>query len=139
MGLVANIRAALSGVACKFADGTIEYRTLTSAPNAATRTYSAWSVIPYARIHNTLNEQIRDPDSGMWYFLQTCELRVPFEAGILLNVFCQVRSSPPSGVDTTNQVWSVKKEVSTSAGAVSAYELIRREPILGDGRKGGGV
>jgi hypothetical protein len=139
MALTANIRSVLSGIAVKFAEGVVEYRRLTSAPNASPRTYGLWTTISGARIHETHNEQVQNTSTGVWYLEQSCELRVPFECGVLLTIRDQIRTTPPAGVDTDEQVWALDKEISCSAGSVTAYRLVRRDPILTDPRKGGGV
>jgi hypothetical protein len=75
----------------------------------------------------------------MWFMTKTCELRVPFHSNVLLDVRCQVRTTPPSGIDTAAQVWNVVKETSNASGSVSSYDLKHRDPMLTDARKGGGV
>jgi len=136
MPLISNIRTVLSGVAAKFADGVVEYRALTSAPNATPRTYGAWTVIPVARLTEFNESQVQD-EQGVWYREESCELRIPLQANVSLTIREQVRNGTAAGVSLTNQVWSVREQRLSAAGSVSAYGLYRRTPLMGNVRQGG--
>ena len=138
MSLVSSVRSSLSGIAAKFADGVVEYRTLTSAPNAQPRTYSAWVRLPVSRCTDCGETQFQDPDSGIWYREETCQLRIPSQEDVHLTVRDQIRQGPTStGVAVANIVWSVKSQTQSAAGAVNSYFMYRRTPMLGDPRQGG--
>lgn len=139
MALVANIRSTLSGIGVKFADGVVEYRTMTSAPNAATRTYSAWTTLASSRIVEQRDTQVQDPDSGIWYREETCQLRVPYQVGVALSLRDQIRAGSTAGAAVANQVWSIRDTLDAADGAVKAYSLYRRTPMMGNPRTGGGV
>lgn len=136
--LVASIRTALGNIAAKFADGAIEWRTLTSAPNANPRTYGAWVTVQLARCVEFGESQLHDMETGVWYREETCQLRVPFQSAIALTVRDQVRYGPATaGVGPDNFIWSVREQTMSSAGAVQSYMLYRRTPMLGNLRQGG--
>lgn len=137
MSLVSTIRSSLSGVAAKFADGVIEYRTLTSAPNAQPRTYSAWARIMTARCLEFGESQLHDPDSGIWYREETCDLRIPYMENIHLTVRDQIRQGATAGASVNNSVWSIRHQEASAAGSVQAYALYRRTPLMGNVRPGG--
>ena len=138
MTLVSSIRTSLSKVGRKFADGVIEYRVLTSNPNANPKTYGTWTLVPYSRCVEFSESQLQDPDDGMWYREETCEVRIPFEANVALSIKDQVRQGPTAaGVGLSNVVWSVREQKMAAAGAVSAYGLYRRTPLMANPRKGG--
>lgn len=138
MSLVSDIRATLSGIGALFADGVIEYRTLTSAPNATPRVYSSFATIADARCVEFSETQVQDPTSGIWYREETCQLRIPYASNVSLTVRDQVRQGPTAtGASTSNLVWSVREQLMSSAGSVSAYMLYRRTPMMADNRPGG--
>ena len=140
MGVPSQARTILSNmVTSLYAEGVVEYQALTSAHNAQPRTYGSWTAITGARAQEFTNRQEMDRATGIWYFVQECELRIPFGAGVLLTVRNRVRTTPPTGVDTAAQVWSVEKEIMCAAGAVTSYKLSRRERLYSDSRDGGGV
>jgi hypothetical protein len=137
MPLVASIRNSLSSVGRKFADGVVEYRVLTSAPNATPRTFSTWTVLPYSRCMDFSEMQEQDLN-GIWCLVENCILRVPYEANVNLSVRHQIRQGPTaSGVSTSNIVWSVKEQILSGVGSVSSYKLYRKTPMLADSRNGG--
>ena len=137
MALVPNIRTILSNVGALFADGVQEYRTLTSAPNATPRVYSAWIVIPYSRVIEQVDRQVQDEASGHWYLEETCQLRVPYHVGIVLSIRDQIRSGPTAGASANNGVWSIHNTIDSADGSVKAYNLYRRTPLLANPRPGG--
>jgi len=139
MTLCDKIRTSLSKVGRKFADGAIEYRSLSSAPDASPRTYTAWGTIDYARCVDFGESQQQDQESGMWIHVETCDLRVPFEAGVFLSIRDQVRQGATAGVSATNKVWQVREQDMSSAGAVQVYHLERRSPMLTNPRHGSNV
>jgi hypothetical protein len=137
MALVPQIRTTLSRIGAKFADGAIEYRRLTSAPTASPRVYGAWAVLALSRIVDQEDEQTRDMETGHWYRSETCQLRVPYEVGIVLSIRDQVRTGETAGAGTSNIVWSIRSTVDAADGVVRAYNLYRRTPMLADPRQGG--
>lgn len=140
MALVPQIRSVLSGIGAKFADGVIEYRTLTSAPNAKPRTYSAWVVLPLSRVIEQRDIQVRDPDTGIWYREETCQLRVPYQVAVILTLADQVRNSAAvAGPSVDTPVWSIREKVDAADGSVRAYNLFRQTPLMQNARPGGGV
>lgn len=137
MPLTSAIRTTLSGIAVKFADGVVEYRLLTSAPNATPRTYGAWTVVSGARCCEFAESQVQDPDTGLWFREETCELRIPYQAGVTLTVRDQVRQGPSAGAGLSEIIWSVSHQKASGAGSVSPYHLYRRTPMMQNPRKGG--
>ena len=138
MTLVSSIRTSLSKVGRMFADGVVEYRSLTSTPNASPRTYSAWATLLYARCCEFGESQQQDQTSGVWYRVETCDLRVPYESGVSLTIRDQIRQGPTAAeVSTSNVVWSVREQGQSSVDAVSVYHLSRKTPMLSDARQGG--
>lgn len=136
MPLISNIRTVLSGVAAKFADGYVEIRTLTSAPNATPRTYSAWATIPNARCCDFNETQVQTED-GTWLREETCSLRIPYLSNVSPTIRDQIRQGPATGVGVAELVWSVRNQVPNSAGSVGVYTLARRTPMLQNPRQGG--
>lgn len=134
MGMMDDIRSALSDVGQAFADsGSIEYRHLTSAPNAVPRTHdAAWSDLSGSRIVNASFNQMRNEETGIWYVENTCELRIPANLAITLVVKDQVRIGGSDG-----QIWSVRRNIRSGAGSMQAYELAYSTPMLMDPRPGG--
>lgn len=137
MTLIQSIRTSLSAVGRKFADQVIYYRSLSSAPNAQPRTFTAWTLVPYSRAVEFSESQQRDETTGVWYRLETCELRVPYEANVSLSIRDQLRIGPSAGVGVDEIVWSMKHQKMSAAGAVQAYDLERRTPMMTNPRPGG--
>jgi hypothetical protein len=137
MGLTSSIRTTLSGIAVKFADGVVEYRVLTSAPNATPRTYGNWTTITGARCCEFSETQTQDSESGLWFREETCELRIPYQANVSLTIKDQVRQGPSAGPGVNDIIWSVSHQKVSGAGSVSPYHLYRRTPMMQNPRKGG--
>lgn len=141
MTFIANIRKTLSNVAAAFSDSLIEYRTMTSAPNANPRTFTTWVQLSNARIVDTMSMQLLDQESGIWFNEERCNLRVPYvQDGVELNArTTQVRIGGPSvsPADSLGRIWSVDKERTEGAGSVRVYGLCIRTPMMANARKGG--
>lgn len=137
MALVPSIRNTLSGIGALFADGVIYYRTLTSAPNAATRTYSAWVLIPNARCCGFGEEQFQDPASGMWFRDELCQLRVPYLSNVNLTIRDQVRQGDGTGAAADHFVWSIRQQELSGSGSMQSYKLFKRTSMMVDHRQGG--
>jgi hypothetical protein len=141
MSLIGNIRTTLSKVAAGFSDQLIEYRLMTSAPNANPRIYGSWVAIPNARIVDTQSIQLYDQDTGIWYNDDRCTLRIPWAVdGVELSSrTSQVRIGGPNinPADLLGRIWAVDKERTEGAGSVRVYGLSIRTPLLANARKGG--
>ena len=130
MGVMADINTTLGAMAAAtFADTTaIEYRVLTSNPNANPRTYSAWVSLAGARTTDFAETQTKD-ESNVWIRTEMCSLRVPFTLGVDLSVRHQIRTSG-------TKVWSVRGQ-GPRGTAVANYDLESAQAMLGDPRSGG--
>ncbi len=134
MSQIAAIKSALSAMAVSvFADSTtIEYRNLTSNPNANPRTYGAWTALAGARVIDNGETQVQDIDSGIWFSERTAQLRIPSQLGVALNIRSQVRTGGSTGT-----VWAIRSVQPGGAGSVQPYQLVVRMPMMQDPRKGG--
>lgn len=132
MGLVSDIRTGLSVVGVAFADGTYEYRVMTSAPDTNPRTYSAWTSLPNCRAYEFGESQVFDAESGLWFRLENCTLKIPYSVGVNLSIRHQIRIG-----GSTGQVWSVFRQSESAAGAVQSYILHVKTPMMVNPRRGG--
>lgn len=134
MSLISDIKTALAGMTVDaFADAqALDYRDMTSAPNAMPRTWGAWATLAGARTIESGEEELRDPDTGEWIRERTVQLRIPMSLGIKLTVRSQVRVGGATGL-----IYNVRRVLPGAAGSVDPYILAHREPMLQDPRNGG--
>lgn len=127
MSLSTDIRTALSGVAAAFADGTINYRLLTSAPTAIPRTFGAWLPLTYSRLADEYERKFID-ERGLHHRVKGGTLRVPYQAGVSLSLLDQVQ------VDS--QEYAVVEVLDSATAAVATYRIEVSEPLMANPRKG---
>ena len=127
MSLSTDIRTALSGVAAAFADGTINYRTLTSSPTAIPRTFSAWNALSYSRLADEYERKFID-ERGLHHRVRGGMLRVPFQAGVSLSIQDQVQ--------VEGQEYAVTEVLDSATAAVAQYRVEVSEPLMANPRKG---
>ncbi len=133
MSLIGDIQTTLSSVVQQnFADTTlIEYRVMTSNPNANPRTWSAWTSLAGARTTEAGEEQTFDERTGQWRKEDLKDLRVPSGLGVTLGITYQIRLGGSGGT-----IWNVKSQIPNGV-AVLLYRLASTKPLLGDPRPGG--
>ena len=127
MSLSTDIRNALSGVAASFTDGTINYRTLTSAPTTIPRTFGAWTALTYSRLADDYEKKFID-ERGLHHRVRGGTLRIPYQAGVSLSLLDQVQ------VD--GQEYAVVEVLDSATAAVAAYRVEVSEPLMANPRKG---
>lgn len=127
MSLSTSIRDALSGVAAAFADGTINYRVLTSAPTAVPRTFGTWTALTYSRLADDYEKKYID-ERGLHHRVRGGTLRVPYQAGVSLSLLDQVQ------VD--GQEYAVVEVLDSATAAVAAYRIEVSEPLMANPRRG---
>lgn len=108
---------------------TWQYRQLTSALDAETRTYGSLANIVGHQSNRTHSEPFKN-DRGVWVRMERCGFRVS-DAATELKQGDQL-------VDTASNYWAVMGILSSGVGT-RRYDLSREVPLLADGDRGGGV
>lgn len=132
MSLISTIRSAMSDIASQFADDAlpIYYRAMTSSPTANPRTWGSWIAIPGSRVVNERDTTEFDPVRNEHVRRHSWELRVPFNTGLDLTRYNQVK------LNASDRFYSVWEKMPSAGGSVDVYRIVYSEPVMANTRPG---